>query len=203
MESARPAPIGNGGRIGPNAIWRYAEALAQQAGDATLGRVFAQAGIAQYLERLPRAMVDEREVSALHGCVRAELGAERAERVSRTAGAKTADYLLAHRIPRPAKWLLRRLPPAPASRMLLAAIGRHAWTFSGSGRFSARPGRPARITITDGPVSHGIRADLPVCAYYAATFERLFRELVDPNAVVTETDCEATGAPTCVFEIRW
>ncbi len=43
----------------------------------------------------------------------------------------------------------------------------------------------------------------PACAFYSATFERLFRALVHPRATVRETACEAMGAPACVFEIAW
>ncbi len=52
-------------------------------------------------------------------------------------------------------------------------------------------------------------ATAPLCDYYAATFERLFRALVHPRAVVVETACEACGADACrwrkpfVLAARW
>jgi divinyl protochlorophyllide a 8-vinyl-reductase len=46
-------------------------------------------------------------------------------------------------------------------------------------------------------------AEAPVCDYFAATFERLFRALVHADARVREVECAATGAPACVFEVGW
>jgi divinyl protochlorophyllide a 8-vinyl-reductase len=119
------------------------------------------------------------------------------------AGRRTGDYLLANRIPGPVQHVLRKLPAVLASRVLLAAIGKNSWTFAGSGHLDIKPGRPVRLTLTDCPLCREATSDIPICEYYTATFERLFRELVSPNAVATETSCHATGAPACVFEIRW
>jgi divinyl protochlorophyllide a 8-vinyl-reductase len=148
-------------------------------------------------------MVDEREVAALHRALREAFDTEHARRLSRSAGERTGAYLLAHRIPRPVQVLLRRLPAALAARVLLSAIRRHAWTFAGSGRFSARSGRPLRLAIAGNPMCRGVLSAAPACEYYAATFERLFRELVHPRARVVEAACEAMGAPACRFEVRW
>jgi hypothetical protein len=60
------------------------------------------------------------------------------------AGQGTADYILAHRIPGPAKALIRALPAPLGARLLTAAIARHAWTFTGSGRFRSLPTHPSR-----------------------------------------------------------
>ena len=99
--------------------------------------------------------------------------------------------------------LLKRLPSHLSSTLLLRAIGRHAWTFAGSGTFSVRPGRPLRLVIAGGPISRGAKAGEAVCDFYAATFERLYRELVDPRTRAVETACEAAGAAECVFELRF
>jgi divinyl protochlorophyllide a 8-vinyl-reductase len=48
-----------------------------------------------------------------------------------------------------------------------------------------------------------VQSDEPACAFYSATFERLFRILVHPQARVQEQSCEAMGAPACVFLITW
>lgn len=196
---ARPA----GARIGPNAIIRVAEALRREGGEALERRVFATAQLGGYLGSLPEQMVDEAEVTRLHHALRLTLRAERARSVSRDAGYATGDYLLAHRIPRPVQTLLRLMPARLAARVLMQAIGRHAWTFAGSGEFSFTPGRPVRFVLRGNPVCRGILADAPACDYYAATFERLFRAIVHPRATVTETACEAAGADACRFEIRW
>lgn len=190
-------------RIGPNAVIRVAEALRSEFGPDGAQGVFAAAGLARYLDAPPEQMVDEAEVALLHRRLRESLGNEAARRIGRAAGLRTGDYLLAYRIPRPVQWLLRSLPAPLAARVLLAAIARHAWTFAGSGRFRALHGRPLLLFIERNPLCRGVRADQPLCDFYAATFERLFRELVHRATRVREIACESTGAPACVFEVRW
>ncbi|WP_270933242.1 bacteriochlorophyll 4-vinyl reductase [Falsiroseomonas oryzae] len=187
------------GRIGPNAITRLAEAL----GPDLARQVFAAAGLERRLAEPPGRMVPEGEVIALHRAARTIMGETAADAASREAGRLTALYLLAHRIPRPLQWILRVLPAPIAAQVLLGAIGRHAWTFAGSGAFRVRPGRPLRLEIAGAPIARAAAADHPVCGYYAATFETLFRALVSPRTRVQETACEAMGAEACVFEVRW
>nr|WP_207140199.1 bacteriochlorophyll 4-vinyl reductase [Rhodovibrio salinarum] len=191
------------GRVGPNAITRVGEALDALYGRATTHAVFADAGLTGYLDAWPHEMVDEREVAALNRALHAALPGDSFRQVTRDAGRRTGDYLLAHRIPKPVQAVLRPAPAWLAGRVLLKAIERHAWTFAGSGTFAATAGPPVTVTIVNCPLCHDIRADTPVCDTYTATFERLFRELVSPRAQATETACQATGAPACRFEIRW
>jgi divinyl protochlorophyllide a 8-vinyl-reductase len=190
-------------RIGPNAVTRVAEALRVELSEQSAESVFAAAGLLRYLAEPPQAMVDETEVMRLHGALRATLGLETARRVSRRAGELTGDYLLAHRIPKAVQALLRVLPPLPAAHLLLAAIRRHAWTFAGSGRFTAVAARPVRLAIADNPLCRGEAASQPLCDYYAGTFERLFRALVARRTEAVETTCEACGSDACRFELRW
>jgi divinyl protochlorophyllide a 8-vinyl-reductase len=187
------------GRIGPNAVTRLAEAL----GEGRAAAVFGAAGLAGRLAEPPGRMVPEAEVIALHRAARALLGEAEAAAAAREAGVLTARYLLAHRIPAPMQRLLRLLPARLAAALLFRAIGRHAWTFAGSGRFRVLPGRPLRFAIEGGPIARAGAADHPVCGYYAATFETLFRALVQPRAQVVETACEAMGAPECAFTVTW
>lgn len=191
------------GRIGPSAIIRVIDALREQIGESRAARLLRSAGLEGYLAAPPRQMVDEHEVKRLHQVLRFELGLERARWVSRAAGLATGQYLLAHCIPPAAQSLLRALPARFASRMLLSVIRRHAWTFSGSGAFIARTGRPLRLWISGCPVCRGTVAHEPLCDYYAVTFQRVFRALVHPDVVVREIECEATGAGACLFEARW
>jgi divinyl protochlorophyllide a 8-vinyl-reductase len=191
------------GRIGPNAITRVAEALRPRVGDGPTAVIFSRAGLASYLARPPETMVAEAEVTRLHAVLRDVLGSADAREVAREAGRRTADYLLAHRIPKPVQALLERLPAGLATRVLLAAITRHAWTFAGSGRFSASAGHPVRLAIQGNPLCRGAQWAEPGCDFYAMCFEHLFRVLVHPDARVIETTCEACGADACRFEIRW
>jgi divinyl protochlorophyllide a 8-vinyl-reductase len=188
-------------RIGPNAIIRVAEALVARHGSAR--QCFEQAGLENYLAALPQEMVDEREVIALQRALRDRLGIAEARAVSRDAGLRTGDYLLANRIPKPAQLLLRLLPPGPASGILLGAVAKHAWTFSGSGDFSFETGRPVRVKIAGCPICRGALSDAPLCDFYTAAFERLFTTLVSRRTRVDEVQCQAMGADACVFEMRW
>ena len=190
------------GRIGPNAITRIAQALREEIGDAATRAVFARAALDAYLDTPPLERVDEAEVRRLHGVMGEAIGTVRAAGVAREAGTLTGDYLLAKRIPAPAQAVLRRLPAALAERLLLAAVGRHAWTFAGSGRFAATPGAPSVVEIADNPLCRGVVADAPACHYHAATFERLWRTLVSPSVRVVETACCACGAPACRFVLH-
>ncbi|ALK08562.1 bacteriochlorophyll 4-vinyl reductase [Blastochloris viridis] len=194
---------GDVARIGPNSITRVAEALETDVGRDETVALFQSVGLEGYLASPPNHMVDDREVMLLHQALRSTLGLERAREIAREAGRTTGDYLLAHRIPRGVQILLKMLPPSPAARLLMAAIRRNAWTFTGGGAFHIMSGSPLRFTIAGGPISRGATSDVPVCDYYASTFQRLFQVLVSPAATVVEIACEALGDPACVFEVRW
>ena len=191
------------GTIGPNAITRVIESLAEIEGPPSVRRIFAACGLEAYLARQPTGMVDEGEVIRLHRGLHEALGDDGARRVGRLAGERTAVYLLGNRIPRPAQAVLRRCPAGIASRLLAAAIARNAWTFVGTGAFSARHGRPTVFTIRDCPLCRGPQAPTPRCDYYAATFETLYRTLVHPRARVAILACAATGGDACRFDLDW
>ncbi len=190
------------GRIGPNAVIRLAAALDAVESKAVTLRLFNAAGFGAHAVAPPETMVPEAEVSALHLELRSALGLKRAASISWIAGVRTADYLLANRIPRPVQSLLKLLPRKLAAYILLKAIGAHAWTFAGSGRFSWSFGHGVKLSFENCPLCRGDHAATPCCHYYAATFERLFRKLIAPDAVVTETRCIATGHDACEFEAR-
>jgi divinyl protochlorophyllide a 8-vinyl-reductase len=191
------------GMIGPNAITRIVEALDQVESPQSIRRIFRASGLEMYLSQQPTDMVDEHEVMRLHHVLHDELGDRRARSVGRIAGHLTANYLLRCRIPRLAQIVLRCCPAGLASRALANAIARNAWTFVGTGAFSARHGRSTLFTIRDCPICRGQRSVEPYCDFYAATFERLYSVLVDKRALVTEIGCRAMGAPECTFEIVW
>lgn len=191
------------GRIGSNAITRMAEALVLHCGAETMCAVLDGAGLTRHRLTPPTAMVDEADVTALHRALRITVAPEMADLVSTEAGRRTADYILDHRLPPPAKVFLRLLPPSAAASLLGAAIARHAWTFAGSGTFRIERCRPLRFVIAGGPIGGRLRANAPVCAYYAATFVGLFRALVHPCTCVHEQTCAAVGAPECVFVLEW
>ncbi len=190
-------------RVGPNAITQLAAVLGDRAGAAPVQRLFQAAGMAHYLDAMPKEMVDEQEVRVLHATLRRQFGPACAQALARAAGRRTAAYLLEHRIPRAVQWLLMRLPKPVAVRLLLKAIERNAWTFAGSGACVAVHGQPARFGITHNPLCRGLKSEAPACDFYAGTFEALFRALLDPESKVREVTCEAMGDAACVFEVDW
>lgn len=192
-----------GGVIGPNAILRVAEALAMRRGADMQRLVFAAAGLQRHLDAPPREMVDEWEVALLQRALVAQLGPDGAADISRLAGRLTGDYLLAHRIPVAAQRGLGVLPRRVAARLLTIAIARHAWTFAGSGQFSYRFVPFPRLQLARSPLCRLLELPEPACHYFSATFARVYGAILRTDVAVQEIACRATGAPACVFEVRW
>lgn len=199
----RPSLSLDGDRIGPNAITQVIAALGDRVGLEATWACFEAAGLSEHLEKPPQSMVSERHVARLQATLREYFGDSQASEISRDAGRRTGEYLLAHRIPWLAQRILRVLPAQWAARILAKAISHHAWTFAGSGTFSVKPGFPFVFEIQNNPLCRDIRSDHVVCDFYSATFECIFAELVHPKSRVTETACESAGATACVFEIVW
>jgi divinyl protochlorophyllide a 8-vinyl-reductase len=148
-------------------------------------------------------MVDEAEVVALYRALREAFPPPASEAIAERAGAKTGEYILRHRIPAPARAVLRLLPARLSAKMLLAAIGKHAWTFAGSAHVEIADASPALVTLEGCPVCAGAVASSPLCRYYGATFECLFQRLVSAGTRVRESSCQALGDACCTFEIRY
>jgi divinyl protochlorophyllide a 8-vinyl-reductase len=188
-------------RIGPNAIIQLVEALRDQRGVTEARRLLGAVGQDAYFDQPPSHMVPQTEVVALHHQLFDTVGREEFKRISAQAGRRTGDYLLDHRIPKAVQWVLRRLPDALAARVLSNAIKKHAWTFAGSGTFSYQYQSGLVFSITGNPIAAGLRSEVPMCDYYAATFERIFRVIVNDAWRVVERSCEACGDAACVFQI--
>jgi divinyl protochlorophyllide a 8-vinyl-reductase len=189
------------GRIGPNAIVQLTAALRDREGEAVLRDVLGRAGLAEPALEAAAGLIPVAQVRALHAALPEVVGTETARSLVAEAGRRTAAYLLAHRIPGFFQRLLARLPTRLRRSLLLAAIARHAWTFTGGSRFTARLGPRARLRIDPcslcpeaGKVGLG-------CVYYAATFEALLQRLVDPRTRVEPATCGAAGSRRCELRI--
>lgn len=185
--------------IGPNAIVQTREALRHQVGEDGLEKIFRDAGLSRYLRHPPEDMVEESEVQRLFITLESELYADVAARVAHESGVRTADYLLAFRIPMPAQWLLQHLPATVATPLLLQAIRKHAWTFAGSGTF-----RTGRMDIDDTFYAEIVNNPFPMphCPWHQAVFEELFSHLTENGVNVTHPQCCRAGADTCRFVIE-
>jgi divinyl protochlorophyllide a 8-vinyl-reductase len=186
------------GRIGPNALTQLLPLLETAGGAELKERLLARAGVVELPDMT--GLIDEAPVARLHQAMRAELP-DRAPGLAFEAGARTADYILAHRIPRAVQAVLRPAPAWVAGPVLSRAIAKNAWTFAGSGRFEVERAWPAVFLIHDNPVVRGERGERPLCHWHRGVFERLFRSLVTDRARVSETACCACGAEACRFEV--
>ena len=143
------------GRIGPNAILQFVPVLEAATGATETARLLAQAGITA-LPDPSAGLIEEGPAARLHQLVRQALPGD-AARLAIAAGQATGDYILAHRIPKPAQAVLRHLPARLSVPILSKAIAKHAWTFCGSGEFRLATSWPARFEILDNPVVRGER----------------------------------------------
>lgn len=190
------ASAGAGARplVGPNAVIQTGAALDAMAGRTAARAVFERAGLSLWFDAPPDGMVDQRAAAALFDALRAERPGDWAA-IAAVSGHLTAAYLLAYRIPTVARAVLHAAPPRLAARLLLAAIGRNAWTFAGDGAFSATAGDPCVLTIRRNPLAQ------PGCPWHVAVFEMLFRRLVAHDARVVHTHCSAEGDDACHFRV--
>ncbi|QDL96562.1 bacteriochlorophyll 4-vinyl reductase [Rhodopseudomonas palustris] len=189
--------------IGPNAVIQLIHALEAAGLQPAAKEIFSEAAASDWLAEPPSAMVDERPVAAIHQAVRRVLPQPQAAAILADAGLRTGDYILAHRIPKLAQAVLKIMPASIAARMLTKAITAHAWTFAGSGRFTASVGKTVTFEIAANPLCAGEHADHHVCVWHASVFQRLFQVLVSPYTRVTETACGAKGNECCRFVADW
>ncbi len=200
---ARPRSEATRGRIGATALTRLAEALTAGHGACVCHRVFAAAGQAHRLDQPPRGMIEDAAVARLHCALVDRLGVAAAAAVGAEAGRLAAEHLLANRIPRPVQRLLRLLPGRISAAILVRVIARQARSFAGSGQFSFRFADGLTLRLAGGPVSRLLTTGAPSCHFYAASFERVFAAMLGPLVRVRELQCEAAGAPACVFSVAW
>ncbi|RVT85586.1 bacteriochlorophyll 4-vinyl reductase [Rhodobacteraceae bacterium CCMM004] len=180
-------------RVGPNALIQMDRALTARLGDRAADRIFAAAGVAR---EVPGGMVPQAQVRALFDAVAAARPDDWPE-IAAEAGRATGDYILAHRIPAPARALLGVLPAGPAARLLLGAVARHAWTFAGSGTCRTASWPHPSLTLAPNPLA------MPGCPWHTAVFARLFGRLAGPRVRITHTACCALGAAGCTFDITF
>ncbi|MBK1636021.1 bacteriochlorophyll 4-vinyl reductase [Rhodovulum adriaticum] len=189
---------GQSGRIGPNAVLQLLPVLEAAGGAALRDELLQAAGLNE--PPSDTGLMDEGPAAAMHRALRARLPG-RAPDLLREAGARTGDYILAHRIPGPAQKVLKLLPPALAAPVLAKAIEKNSWTFAGSGEFRVISTRPLVFELTDNPLIRGESAPHPICGWHEAVFDTLFQTLVDKRLRTRETKCTASGSGVCRFEI--
>jgi divinyl protochlorophyllide a 8-vinyl-reductase len=187
----------HGALIGPNAILQLLPQIERIGGEARVAQMLAEAGVFDVPDG--SQMIPEGDAARLHQVLRRD-EPDMASTLAAEAGKGTADYILAHRIPKPVQGVLRLLPAFLAARSLSGAITKHAWTFAGSGAFAAHG--PWRFEIAHNPIVRGEHSETPLCHWHAAVFERLYRALVHPRVICREvTCCAMSGHDTCRFDL--
>ncbi|MEO0463905.1 MAG: bacteriochlorophyll 4-vinyl reductase [Pseudomonadota bacterium] len=176
--------------IGPHAVIHLAQVMHEVLGRTATHTVLGHAQI----ETLPsgHAMIPEIEALRLHRWL---LLWEPVEgfAIAREAARRTADYIIANRIPGPAAALLRLLPAALAAPLLMRAIRHHAWTFIGAGRFEPHSARD--FTIDRSAVDDPMPVPDSTFDWYGAVFERLYQQLVASDCqIITQTMKSASPA---------
>ncbi len=189
------------GTIGPNAVIQTVNALTELRGPGLCAQLLERIGKPWLLSYRPGAMIDEREFVELYHDLLGALGRAETSRVMARAGTLTSQYVMRNRIPQPVHRLLRALPRQLGLRLLLGAIGKHAWTFAGSGKFGYTPGRTPLLTIERCLTARDQASDAPICSFYQAAFEGFVTTLIDPRLRVREERCLACGAARCEFRI--
>lgn len=183
------------GQIGPNSAIQLGLAMRELCGADAAQRLFEMAHCQDLLSTPPTSMIDEAIPARLFTTLWVFWPHADAMKIAREAGRRTADYVIAHRIPRLAQVLLRMAPRPVAVGLLLRAIQRNAWTFVGSGTCSVMAGAPSVITIRNNPLL------MPDCAWHEAVFQRLFECLIARGTGVQHTACCRDDDPACRFEI--
>lgn len=185
-----------GSLIGPNAVLKAVEVMEERLGHAETAAILADAQIA----RLPSGehMIPEIEALRLHRwlALHDPMGAFV---IAEEAGARTADYIIAHRIPAPARWLLCALPAALAAPLLMTAIRKHAWTFVGAGAFA--PEGAWRFIIDRTGADDSLPVPGSLFHWYAAVFTRLYRQLVAADCRCRVLETAETHRPVRSFAI--
>lgn len=189
---AAALPTAPGALIGPNAVLQTAWAMEAAIGAAAAREVLEVAGI----DALPsgEAMICEGEALRLHQAL-VMLHPDAAEAIAAEAAVGTADYIIAHRIPRFAARALRWLPAPIAARLLMRAIEKHAWTFVGAGAFTVTG--PWHFSIDRSQAGDRTAPPDTLFRWYGAVFARLYARLVRAGSGCTG------AAPDPRYPLRW
>jgi bacteriochlorophyll 4-vinyl reductase len=184
--------------IGPNAVLQLVPLLDRAGGTDWRDMLLARAG----LDVLPdgSGMIPEIPVDAAASGACAGTGQIWQHSLAGRRGLATGDYILAHRIPPAAQWLLKALPWRLSARLLSRAIARNAWTFAGSGQFLVMT--PLIFALRANPLVQRRGGGSPAMRLASG---RLHAALSDPRSSASHLPRTALlrhGPCACRFEMR-
>lgn len=176
--------------VGPHAIIHAVAVMNERFDKNTCKEVLAEAQI----EHLPSGneMVPEIEALRLHRwlALREPLACYD---IAEEAAKRTADYIIANRIPSFAARLMKALPAAVGAPLLMNSIRKHAWTFIGAGRFKARGAWV--FTIDRSKAADPILPPESLYHWYRAVFQQLYKRLVSPRSLCRISPQTPDGYP--------
>lgn len=199
LDDGHEGTLGAGALIGPNTILQLRDPVATVLGPDVLAQVLHLCGV-----DMPTGerMIPQRDAALVHKTLH-RLFPERSRDIAIAAGAATARYICAHRIPRAARLLLRLMPAALSERMLTRAVLRHAWTFCGSGHVTAqRRAGATHFALHANPMVDPGSDEALQCHWHAAVFAELYSTLIGRPYAAVETDCCGSGAAACSITVR-
>lgn len=158
--------------------------------------LFQRAGM-RYLPT-PEEPVREKQVMDLHQAIRQTYPDDWPD-VMHKAGQLAGHIILNYRLDGKARRLLKRLPWPLATWMLVRTTAQNSWAFSGSGDFKLL--KTSSFELVDNPVTRNETAQSPVCVFQQTMLETVFCQAIHPMMRCTETQCCATGASSCRFEL--
>ena len=185
----------NSAKIGPNAVIQLGEAFSARGMKDLAAQVYSKAGYEALLSHPPEDMIDESVVARLFDNVVTNLTPDLAANILSDAGKRTGEYVLANRIPRFARIILPHLPKSLAFGILLRAIGKHAWTFAGSGQLVVCKQNSLNLAILKNPLATKLG-----CNWHVGVFNVLFSRLVHGKINVREVTCCGKGDSCCTFQ---
>lgn len=186
------------GRIGPNAVLQLAGPVENLLGQGAMARILDASDVP-----MPAGdqMIPQDAVGRVYHTMWKHFP-KQAATLSQRAGAGTARYIRANRIPKAARLLLRMLPRSLSERLLSKAIVDHAWTFCGSGTLStAREEGEIHFLLQENPLADRTIQPPHLCIWHAAVFAEIFSLILGRAYYCKEVACCALGADVCHFVV--
>ncbi|MEO1747978.1 MAG: bacteriochlorophyll 4-vinyl reductase [Pseudomonadota bacterium] len=184
--------------VGPNAIIQTLASVGSLTGTENVAPIMRRAFLLEPLDGWDE-MVPVEQVNGLNKAVLDTLGADQAATILHESGRRTGRYIIENRIPPLIKRLLGSLPRRLASRLLLQAIRKNAWTFAGKARVESGGNW---ICIHENPLCLG-RTGYGGCVWHESVFQTLFQRIVGSEVHVHETRCMGRGDAYCRFELSF
>ncbi|MEE4347591.1 MAG: bacteriochlorophyll 4-vinyl reductase [Paracoccaceae bacterium] len=185
------------GMMGSQAVLPLVAAVERRLGAAAVAQLLNEARFTHLPE--PGEPVRERQVAVLHQSLR-RAWPDMAAEIQREAARDAVEWIMANRMPARARKLLSNMPWPLAVWMLGRHAVQNAWTFGGSGKFTVLGTNT--FQMVDNPLVRGEHSSSPICVWHEELFQHTFRRMAHSRLTCVETECMATGADACRFQLQ-